>query len=144
MIVETFDIAVKTRGNDHILDLTPEIRRVVSESGVRTGQLVAMVVGSTASLTTLEYEPGLVRHDLAAALEVFAPADGVYQHEQTWHDDNGHSHIRAAVVGPSLALPIVNGQVPLGTWQQVVLVDFDTGPRSRTVVVSVVGLTDSG
>ena len=139
MIVETFDIAVKTRGNDHILDLTPEIQRVVSESGVRTGQLVAMVVGSTASLTTLEYEPGLVRHDLAAALEVFAPADGVYQHEQTWHDDNGHSHIRAAVVGPSLALPIVNGQVPLGTWQQVVLVDFDTGPRSRTVVVNIVG-----
>jgi len=144
MIADTFDIAVKTRGNDHILDLTQEIRRVVSESRVRTGQLVAMVVGSTASLTTLEYEPGLVRHDLAAALERFAPRDGAYEHEQTWHDDNGHSHIRAAVVGPSLALPIVNGQVPLGTWQQVVLVDFDTGPRSRTVVVSVVGVTDSG
>ncbi|MGD8276384.1 MAG: secondary thiamine-phosphate synthase enzyme YjbQ [Gemmatimonadota bacterium] len=143
MIAESYDIAVNTRGDDHILDLTDEIRDVVTRSGVVTGQLVAMVVGSTASLTTLEYEPGLVRHDLAAALEVFAPRDGVYEHEKTWHDDNGHSHVRAAVVGPSLALPIVNGAVPLGTWQQVVLVDFDTGPRSRSVIVNVVGVTGS-
>jgi secondary thiamine-phosphate synthase enzyme len=143
MIARHFDIALKTRGNDHILDLTDDVRRIVRESGVRTGQLVAMVVGSTASLTTIEYEPGLVRHDLAAALEVFAPRDGAYEHEKTWHDDNGHSHVRAAVVGPSLALPIINGTVPLGTWQQVVLVDFDTSPRRRSVVVSVVGVSDS-
>jgi secondary thiamine-phosphate synthase enzyme len=140
MIATSFEIAVRTSGNDHILDLTDDLSRVVRESGVRTGQLVAMVTGSTASLTTLEYEPGLVRHDVAAALEVFAPRDGDYEHEKTWHDDNGHSHVRAAVVGPSLALPIVEGGVPLGTWQQVVLVDHDTGPRRRTVVVSITGV----
>ena len=139
MIAETFTLELKTRGNDHIIDLTDDIRRVVSNSGVGNGQLVAMVVGSTASLTTLEFEPGLVRHDLAAALEKIAPRDGIYEHEKTWNDDNGHSHVRAALIGPSLALPIVNGGVPLGTWQQVVLVDFDTGPRRREVMVSVVG-----
>jgi secondary thiamine-phosphate synthase enzyme len=140
MIAETYDIAVRTRGNDHILDLTDELRERVVRSGVEMGQLVAMVVGSTASLTTLEFEPGLVRHDIAAALEVFAPRAGGYEHEKTWHDDNGHSHVRAAVVGPSLALPIVRGALPVGTWQQVVLIDHDTGPRQRTVVVSIVGV----
>ena len=144
MTARTFTIGLETRGNDHIIDVTERIQRVVGESGVMSGQLVAMVVGSTASLTTLEYEPGLVGHDLAAALEVFAPRNGVYEHEKTWHDDNGHSHVRAAVVGPSIALPIVDGAVPLGTWQQVVFVDFDTSPRRRRVVVSVVGETASG
>jgi secondary thiamine-phosphate synthase enzyme len=139
MTAVTASLALETRGNDHILDLTAEIRRIVAESGVTTGQLVAMVVGSTASLTTLEFEPGLVRHDLAAALERVAPRDGAYEHEKTWHDDNGHSHVRAAILGPSIALPIVDGDVPLGTWQQVVLVDFDTGRRRRTVIVSIVG-----
>jgi secondary thiamine-phosphate synthase enzyme len=98
-----------------------------------------MVVGSTAALTTLEYEPGLVEHDLAAALERLAPRAGRYVHEETWHDDNGHSHVRAALIGPSLALPVVDGDLPLGTWQQAVLVDVDTRPRQRRVVVTVVG-----
>ncbi len=98
-----------------------------------------MVVGSTAALTTLEYEPGLVNHDVATALERLAPQDAEYEHEKTWHDDNGHSHIRASLIGPSLALPVIDGTVPLGTWQQVVLVDMDTRPRSRTVAVTVVG-----
>ena len=104
-----------------------------------TGQATLMVVGSTAALTTLEYEPGLVDHDLVAALERIAPADGRYLHEETWHDDNGHSHVRAALIGPALALPVTEGRIPLGTWQQVVLVDLDTRPRSRTVVLTVVG-----
>lgn len=99
-----------------------------------------MVQGSTASLTTLEYEPGLVRHDVAAALEGIAPRDARYEHEETWHDDNGHSHVRASLVGPTLALPIVEGRVPLGTWQQVVLIDSDTRPRDRTIHLSVVGV----
>ena len=98
-----------------------------------------MVIGSTAGLTTLEFEPGLVNHDIAAVMERIAPKDGDYLHEETWHDDNGHSHVRAALMGPSLALPIVEGRVPLGTWQQVVLVDFDTQPRKRAVVVTIVG-----
>jgi len=139
MIAQHRTLEVGTRGNDHILDLTADVQEVVAETGVTTGQLVVMVQGSTAAVTTLEFEPGLVSHDIAAAMERLAPRDGRYAHEETWHDDNGHSHVRAATVGPALALPIVDGTVPLGTWQQIVLVDFDTRPRRRTVHVSVVG-----
>lgn len=135
----TLDIELETTGNDQILDLTDDLQRTVSESGIQTGQLTAMVVGSTAALSALEFEPGLVHHDIASALEVLAPRNGDYEHEKTWHDDNGHSHVRACLVGPSLALPIVGGTIPLGTWQQVVLLDFDTRPRSRRVVVTVLG-----
>lgn len=132
-------IKLPTAGNTDILDLTSEVQDVVRSSGVRTGQATAMVIGSTAALTTIEFEPGLVNHDIAAALEKIAPEQGRYLHEETWHDDNGHSHVRAALIGPSLALPVVEGRVPLGTWQQVVLIDFDTRPREREVVVTVVG-----
>ncbi len=128
-----------TSGNDQILDLTDEVRSLVRESGIRTGQVTAMVTGSTAALSTLEYEPGLVTHDIAAALEGIAPRDGVYEHEKTWNDDNGHSHVRATLIGPSLALPIVDGDVPLGTWQQIVLLDFDTRARRRRVAVTLLG-----
>ncbi len=132
-------IVCATQGNDHILDLTSDLLAVVDQSGIETGQATAMVVGSTAALSTLEYEPGLVTQDIAAALEKIAPREGPYLHEETWHDDNGHSHVRAMLIGPSLALPIVNGTLPLGTWQQVVLIDFDTRPRERRVVVALVG-----
>ncbi|MCX6907566.1 MAG: secondary thiamine-phosphate synthase enzyme YjbQ [Verrucomicrobia bacterium] len=132
-------ITRSTKGNNQVLDITDELQRLVEESGVRTGHLVAMVVGSTAGLTTLEFEPGLVNHDVAAAMERIAPEDGRYVHEGTWGDDNGHSHVRAALLGASLALPVVEGRLPLGTWQQAVLVDFDTRPRQRQIVVTVVG-----
>lgn len=132
-------IARSTKGNNHILDLTGDLLKLVEESGVRTGHLVAMVIGSTAGLTTLEFEPGLVNHDIAAAMERVAPEDGHYVHEGTWGDNNGHSHVRAALMGASVALPIVEGRLPLGTWQQVVLVDFDTRPRERSIVVTIVG-----
>jgi secondary thiamine-phosphate synthase enzyme len=122
------------------VDLTEQVQRAVADSGVTTGQAALLVHGSTAALTTVEYEPGLVNHDVAAALERLAPRDARYVHEETWHDDNGHSHVRASLVGPSLALPVVRGRVPLGTWQQIVLIDSDTRPRERTVHVSVVGL----
>ena len=128
-----------TNGDDHIIDLTGELRGLVQQSGIRCGQVTAMVVGSTGALSTLEYEPGLVEHDIAAALEKIAPRDGRYQHEETWHDDNGHSHVRACLVGPALTLPIVDGTVPLGTWQQVVLLDFDTRPRARRIAVTLLG-----
>ena len=128
-----------TRGNNEIQDITEDLRKIVEKSGVRTGQLTAMVIGSTASLSTLEFEPGLVKHDVAAALETIAPADGHYEHENTWHDDNGHSHVCACLLGPSLALPVVNGGLPLGTWQQAVLIDFDTRPRTRDIAVTVIG-----
>jgi len=140
MISEHRVLEFSTRGNDHILDLTMEVQTAVAESGVTTGQAVLFAQGSTGSLTTLEYEPGLVNHDIAAAMERLAPRDGRYEHEETWHDDNGHSHVRASTVGPSLALPIVDGAIPLGTWQQIVFMDFDTRPRRRTIHMSVVGV----
>ena len=139
MIVRSERIECRTHGNDHVVDLTGALQEAVEATGVRMGQVALLVQGSTAALTTLEYEPGLVSHDVAAALERLAPRDGRYLHEETWHDDNGHSHIRASLIGPSLALPIVEGRVPLGTWQQVVLVDSDTRPRDRTVHLSILG-----
>ncbi len=140
MIVEHHPLELRTQGNDHILDLTAQVQSAVTASGIRVGQAALLVHGSTASLTTLEYEPGLVNHDVTAALEHLAPRDQRYVHEETWHDDNGHSHVRASMIGPSLALPIVDGRVPLGRWQQIVLVDSDTRPRDRTVHLSVVGV----
>ena len=139
MIAEHYALECSTRGDDHIVDLTEQVQRAVAESGVTVGQAALLVHGSTAALTTVEYEPGLVNHDLAAALERMAPRDARYEHEETWHDDNGHSHVRASLVGPSLALPVARGRVPLGTWQQIVLIDSDTRPRRRTVHLSVVG-----
>ncbi|MCG6954605.1 MAG: secondary thiamine-phosphate synthase enzyme YjbQ [Gemmatimonadetes bacterium] len=140
MIAEHRTLERRTRGNDHVVDLTHELQDLVSSTGVTTGQAALLVHGSTAALTTLEFEPGLVQHDVAAAMERLAPRNARYEHEQTWHDDNGHSHVRAALVGPSLSLPVVEGRIPLGTWQQVVLVDFDTRPRNRVIHVSVVGV----
>lgn len=140
MIADQRTIARSTRGDAHIIDITDELQALVAETAVTTGQATLMVKGSTAALTTLEYEPGLVNHDIAAAMEGIAPEDGRYRHEETWHDDNGHSHVRASLIGPSLALPIVEGGIPLGTWQQVVLMDFDTRPRERIIHVSVLGV----
>jgi len=139
MIAVHRTIELGTRGDDHIVDVTAQVQEAVSEADVTVGQAALLVHGSTAGLTTLEYEPGLVNHDIAAAMERIAPRDGRYVHEETWHDDNGHSHVRASTVGPSLALPINGGRVPLGTWQQIVLMDFDTRPRHRTIHVSIVG-----
>ncbi len=139
MIAEHYSIECTTRGDGHIVDVTSQVQTAVAESGVDTGQAALLVQGSTAALTTLEYEPGLVNYDIATAMERIAPQDARYEHEETWHDDNGHSHVRASTVGPSLALPITGGRVPLGTWQQIVLIDFDTRPRQRTVHLSVVG-----
>ncbi len=140
MIADHRMLCRSTRGNDHIVDLTEELQAMVGKSGVTTGQAALLVHGSTAALTTLEFEPGLVSHDVAAALERLAPRSARYEHEETWHDDNGHSHVRASLVGPSLALPVVAGRIPLGTWQQVVLMDFDTRPRERTVHVTIMGV----
>ncbi len=134
---QQFDVS--TRGNNHIIDLTPQLAKLVESARLSHGLVTVFVVGSTAGITTTEFEPGLVNHDLAAAFEKIAPEDGHYAHEQTWHDDNGHSHIRASLIGPSLTVPLINGQMPLGTWQQIVLIDFDTRARTRTVIVQVIG-----
>lgn len=130
---------VATRGNTHVIDITDEVQRAVAGSGIRDGILVVFVVGSTASITTTEAEPGLLNHDLKAFCERLAPAGDYYRHEETWHDDNGHAHVRASALGPSLAVPLTDGRLPLGTWQQIILLDFDTRPRRRDIVVQIVG-----
>ena len=111
---------------------------VIAEAGVKNGLAAVAVVGSTAGITTIEFEPGAVT-DLSHALEQLAPRDAEYRHHLRWGDDNGSSHVRAALVGPSLALPIVAGELAIGTWQQITLVEFDTRPRQREVVVQVMG-----
>ena len=97
------------------------------------------VIGSTAGITTTEFEPGLANHDLKAAFEAIAPEHGRYRHEETWHDDNGHAHIRASLLGPALTVPIIDRNLVLGVWQQIVLIDFDTRGRQREVIVQVIG-----
>ena len=136
-MVKTHKIKVQTKGNCHVVDITPQVRSVLSESGVADGAAVLFNVGSTAGITTIEYEPGLVNYDMAALFEKIAPANGHYEHEKTWHDDNGHSHARASLLGPSLSVPIVDGEMTLGTWQQIVLIDFDTRPRTRTILCQI-------
>jgi secondary thiamine-phosphate synthase enzyme len=114
------------------------VARAVSESGLAGGVVALFTVGSTVGLTTIEFEPGAVA-DLGRVFEKLAPRDAEYQHELRWHDDNGHSHVRAALLGPSLVVPFVDRSLTLGTWQQIVLVDFDTRPRQREVVAQMMG-----
>jgi secondary thiamine-phosphate synthase enzyme len=143
MALVTDAVSVSTRGDSHMIDLTARVQEVVERHGFREGQALVFVSGSTAGLTTVEFEPGLQR-DLPAALERVAPRGVQYAHEETWHDDNGHSHVRASLLGPSLAVPFKEGRLLLGTWQQIVLLDFDTRPRRRDVVVQLSGERDAG
>lgn len=138
MEIHSDAVEVQTRGFTHVVDITDELARCLSRSRLADGVMTAFVPGSTAALTTIEYEPGLVE-DLPALMEKLIPKDYPYRHHETWHDDNGSSHLRAALVGPSITIPFVGGRLTLGTWQQVVLVDFDTRPRNRKVVVQVIG-----
>ncbi len=138
-MVTTEQIQIQTRGNNHVINITDEVAQAVAGSGISNGIVTVFNVGSTAGITTTEFEPGLVNHDLEAAFEKIAPAQGRYVHEETWHDDNGHSHVRASLLGPSLSVPVVNDKLTLGTWQQIILVDFDTRGRTRTVICQIVG-----
>lgn len=138
-MVYTGRVHVRTQGNGDVLDINDDVARIVTEAGVRNGIVTVFVVGSTAGITTTEAEPGLLTHDLKAFFERIAPQGGHYKHEQTWHDDNGHSHVRASALGPSVTVPIVDRRMTLGTWQQIVLLDFDTRGRERSVIVQVMG-----
>jgi secondary thiamine-phosphate synthase enzyme len=122
-----------------IRDITAELDRIIRESGIREGTLAATVVGSTGSLTTIEYEPGVVA-DLEDAIERLAPRGALYAHEEAWHDGNGHSHVQAALLGPSLHLPVREGRLRLGTWQQAVVINHDNRPRRRPIEVTVAGV----
>jgi secondary thiamine-phosphate synthase enzyme len=137
--VVTRSFEVETEGENQVVDITGDVREAVASGKLTSGVATVFLVGSTAAITTVEYEPGLVK-DFPAMLERVAPERGVeYEHQRRWHDGNGHSHVKASLVGPSLSVPFVDGELVLGEWQQVVLVEFDVRPRSRRVVVQLVG-----
>jgi secondary thiamine-phosphate synthase enzyme len=130
-------LRMDTPGNGHIVDLTDGVARVVATSGVTRGLVTVFATGSTVAVTTMEYEPGGVQ-DLQALLDRLIPAGSEYQHNVRNHDTNAHAHLRAAIIGPSETIPLVEGELALGTWQQVVLLDFDDRPRRRTITVQIV------
>jgi len=138
MSVHHRELRLSTRGEGDLHDLTDGVAATVRETGVTDGIVTVFAPGATAGITTIEFEPGL-RHDFPAAMERFAPRDIPYRHDETWHDGNGHSHVRASTIGPSLTVPVAAGKLVLGTWQQIVLVDFDNRARDRRVVVTVLG-----
>jgi secondary thiamine-phosphate synthase enzyme len=130
-------LRMDTPGDGHIVDLTEGVRRIVATAGVERGLVCVAAVGSTVAVTTMEYETGGV-HDLQALLDRLIPPGGDYEHNRLNHDSNAHAHLRAAVIGPSVTIPFVDGSLALGTWQQIVMVDFDDRPRQRTVTVQIV------
>ena len=138
MPVITKSIKVKTKGQDDMINITDQASECILDSKLSNGTVTLFVSGSTASLTTIEYEPGLIS-DFPKMLERVAPQDIEYGHEKMWHDGNGHSHVRASLVGPSLTIPFSNGELMLGTWQQIVLLELDTRSRERNLVLQIVG-----
>jgi secondary thiamine-phosphate synthase enzyme len=132
------DIRVNTKGDTDIVDITGQVQQMVSKSGIRSGLALVFVSGSTAGITTVEYEPGLIS-DLRDAYQRLAPRNGHYGHDSRWGDGNGYAHVRASLTGGSFTAPVRAGSVVLGTWQQIVLVDFDNRPRARSVLVQVIG-----
>jgi len=137
--VKNYTLNLSTQGVCDIHDLTEIAKARLDESGIRNGQALFFVIGSTAALTTVEFEPGLVR-DLQEWFEKMVPRRTPYHHEQTWHDGNGFSHVRASLLRPDLTVPVADGALVLGTWQQVILVDFDNRPRHRKVWLQISGL----
>lgn len=138
-MIYTERLQLSTQGDSQVIDVNEQVRQIVEKSRVHNGLVCVFVVGSTGAVTTTESEPGLLTHDLKAFFEKLAPADAYYKHEETWHDDNGHAHVRASALGPSVTIPLVDGRLTLGTWQQIVVIDFDTRPRRREVIVQVLG-----
>ena len=131
-------LSVSLKVGPDIRDITAQLEAALSRAGIENGVLHAFVVGSTGSITTIEYEPGVVE-DLKAAVEKLAPKGAYYAHEEAWHDGNGHSHVQAALLGPSLSIPIRNSRLKLGAWQQVVVINHDNRGRERTVEVTITG-----
>jgi secondary thiamine-phosphate synthase enzyme len=138
MSVVTKELVISTPGEDAIIDLTDDLNDFVKKSKIQNGIAHLFVVGSTGALTTVEYEPGLLQ-DIPAALERLIPRDITYAHHETWHDDNGHSHVRASLIGPSLTVPIRDGSIVHGTWQQIVFLELDTSAHTRRILVTIIG-----
>lgn len=136
--IETHSIKIRTNGNCHLTDITERIQSILDESGFVEGNIVVFGIGSTTGITTIEYEPGLIK-DYPAFFEKIIPSNISYQHDETWHDGNGHSHLRSAVQGTSFTVPFNDGKLILGTWQQIIFADFDNKSRSREIVVQLTG-----
>jgi secondary thiamine-phosphate synthase enzyme len=136
--VVTKSFEVGSRGEDDMIDITGDVREAVDSGKLSNGTATIFVLGSTAAVTTIEFEPGLAK-DFPRALERIVPKDATYEHEKRWHDGNGHSHVKASLIGPSLTVPVSGGNLALGEWQQLVVVEFDTRPRTRKVVVQLIG-----
>ncbi|MDA2923778.1 secondary thiamine-phosphate synthase enzyme YjbQ [Acidobacteria bacterium AH-259-L09] len=139
MIIKNFTVRLNTEGFCHVANITDEVQERVNESAIESGTVTVFVVGSTAGITTVEYEPGLVQ-DLEDLFNKLAPPTRDYHHEETWHDGNGFSHVRASLLKPSLVVPVESGKMRLGTWQQIVVLDFDNRPRTRQIAVQVMGV----
>lgn len=137
-MVVTRELRLSTRGDCDVQDITEEVAHLVRDSGLKAGVVTLFCPGSTAGLTTIEYEEGVIT-DLEQVLDEMAPPGRAYRHHLRWGDDKGHAHIRAALIGPSLTVPFVDSRLTLGTWQQIVFCDFDTRPRSRRLVAQMIG-----
>jgi secondary thiamine-phosphate synthase enzyme len=131
-------IELDTRGRNEMVDITDEVRGIVGQSEIINGQVLIFVIGSTGALSTIEYEPGLMK-DFPELMENLIPEKKYYHHNETWHDGNGHSHLRATLVGPSLTVPFENRRLILGTWQQIVFLEFDNKPHRRKIAVQLMG-----
>ncbi len=138
MVILTGKLVEKTQGHCDIIDITAKVQEQLQREKIRRGSATLFVSGSTAALTTIEHEPGLLK-DLKEFLEKLIPSNRRYHHDDRWGDDNGFSHLRASLLGPSLQIPIEDGRLLLGTWQQIVLLDFDNRPRTREIVVQIIG-----
>lgn len=138
MVVSYHEIEVNTKGEVDMVDITTDIIQCIKKSGVNEGIVNICNPGSTGSLTTIEYEPGLQK-DFPRFFERIAPKQIKYEHHKTWNDDNGHSHVRASLMGPSITMPVHKGKLVHGTWQQIVFVEFDTTPRKRHIIISIIG-----
>lgn len=138
MSVKNQLIFAQTTGKTDIIDLTTQVEKQVKKSGIENGSVTLFIPGSTASLTTIEFESGVI-NDLKKAIDRMAPEDIYYEHNERWGDGNGYAHVRAALIGPSLHIPVIGGKITLGTWQQIVLIDFDNRPRERIIQVQISG-----
>lgn len=138
MKVVSDTIKLRTEGEGDMIDMTSQLSNIVKESKIKNGTVTIFVSGSTAAVTTIEYESGLI-HDFPVMLSRIVPKDIEYEHDNTWHDGNGHSHVRSSLIGPSIIIPIIHGKLTLGTWQQVVLLEMDTRSRNRTVILQIMG-----
>ncbi len=137
-MIVTRRIGLKTKGDCHIIDITRQVAQEVADSGLKDGTVTVFVTGSTGGVTTVEYESGLLS-DLQGLFDRLAPSNIPYQHNLRWGDGNGHAHVRASLVGPSLTVPFVDQKLTLGTWQQIIFIDFDNRPRSRELVLQLMG-----